>query len=70
MKNEPCTVQLVFFCSLQQKEAGLPRAHSFYKYLLRDPFVLVSMPGTWVIQSLFVSIKVLAVDRIQVRLLK
>lgn len=56
-----------FFCSSLQKEADIPRAHSFNKYLLRDFFVLVSMPGTGVILSLLVSIKVLAANRIQVR---
>lgn len=64
------TLQLVFLCSLLQRKAGILRAHSFNKCLLSDSFVLVSVPGTWVTESLLVSIKVLAVNRIQVRLLK
>lgn len=34
------------------KEAGIPGAHSFNKYLLRDFFVLVSMPGALITQFL------------------
>lgn len=41
------TLQPAFFCSLLQKEAGIPRAHSLTKYFLRDFFPQVSKPGLY-----------------------
>lgn len=40
------------FLLLSAREAGIPGAHSFNKYLLRDFFVLVSMPGALITQFL------------------
>lgn len=40
------------------REAGILGAHSFSKYLLRDLFILVSMPGTLITQFLPLAIRV------------
>lgn len=58
------------FPLLSAREAGVPGAHSFNKYLLRDFFVLVSMPGALISQFLPIAGRVLAADGIQIRWFK
>lgn len=58
------------FLLLPAREAGIPETHSFNKYLLRDFFVLVSMPGALITQFQPVAIRVLAANRILIRWFK
>lgn len=62
--------QLAFFCCFLQGKLAIPEAHSFNKYLLRDFFVLVSMPGALITQFQPVAIRVLAANRILIRWFK